>query len=257
MRHGDSDWATKVLCQAAPQPSASWIARADSTEASTEPLQKQRKEAAACCFGLSLQWSLLKWGLLKRCAAASTTMQHAEAHAQADSQKHRMHFMALFSCLGVTGCEGTRVRHERCAAGSYMNGARHESPFTLDDLDTTPAEQKHQNSAAQQESQNGNPNGNANGNANGSGNGNRNGNGYGKGKGNANGSQHSVRGMNAPRAGDLLDSMDASDLWLDAGVCQLLPCICYQSAPLQECSQGYQSMSMLRHMCQKCPASPV
>ena len=104
-----------------------------------------------------------------------------------------------------------------------MNGARRESPFTLDHLDTTPAEQKHQSSAAQQESQNGNPNSNANGSGNGNGN------------GNVNGSQHSVRGMNAPRAGDLLDSMDASDLWLDAGVHQLLPCICYRSAPLQEC----------------------
>ena len=68
-----------------------------------------------------------------------------------------------------------------------MNGVRHESPFTLEDLDTTPAEQQQGSSAAPQRSQNG-----------------------------ASG-QHSMRRMDAPRAGENLDSMDASDLWLDAG----------------------------------------
>ena len=92
-----------------------------------------------------------------------------------------------------------------------MNGARHESPFTLDDLDTSSAEQKHQSSAASQESENGKGHSiNGNGNGNGSSN------------GNGNGSQHSTRGMSAPRAGDLLDSMDASDLWLDAGALRQL-----------------------------------
>ena len=80
-----------------------------------------------------------------------------------------------------------------------MNGIRHESPFTLEDLDTTPAEQRHQSSAAPQESESESENGNGNG------------------------SQHSTSGMNAPRSGETLDSMDASDLWLDAGECAHTP----------------------------------
>ena len=108
-----------------------------------------------------------------------------------------------------------------------MNGARHESPFTLEELDTTPAEQKHQSSAAQQESEDGNSNSNGSGNSNDDGNG--------RGRGNGSGGQHSVRGMSAPRAGDLLDSMDASDLWLDAGVFHHLLVFDIKSTALQEC----------------------
>ena len=91
--------------------------------------------------------------------------------------------------FNVLGHDAVRV-YVRCtarAAGAHMNGARHESAFTLEDLDTTPAEQRSESPAAPQESQNG---------------------------GN---SQQSIRGLNAPRAGENLDSMDASDLWLDAG----------------------------------------
>lgn len=92
------------------------------------------------------------------------------------------------------------------AAGAYMNGARHESPFTLGELDATSAEQQQQSSPAPQQSENGN--------------------------GNGSGSQHSTRGMDAPRSGENLDSMDASDLWLDAGECVLSPCLAASSTSL-------------------------
>ena len=68
-----------------------------------------------------------------------------------------------------------------------MNGTRLESPFTLDGLDTAPPEPTQKSSAAPQESENGTS------------------------------SQRSMRHMDAPRGGDTMDSMDASDLWLDAG----------------------------------------
>jgi len=70
-------------------------------------------------------------------------------------------------------------------AGIYLNGAGRESPFSLEDLESPAPPEQRESSAAPQESERGN------------------------------GSQGSK--MSAPMAGDTLDSMDASDLWLDAG----------------------------------------
>ena len=67
-----------------------------------------------------------------------------------------------------------------------MNGARRESPFSLEELDSSNG-----NSEAERDAGSGNGNSEAN-------------------TGNA-------RPRSAPRAGDHLDTMDASDLWLDAG----------------------------------------
>ena len=67
-----------------------------------------------------------------------------------------------------------------------MNGARRESPFSLEELDSSDG-----NSEAERDA--GNGNGNSKANTGGAG------------------------PRSAPRAGDHLDSMDASDLWLDAG----------------------------------------
>ena len=67
-----------------------------------------------------------------------------------------------------------------------MNGARRESPFSLEELDSSKG-----NSQAERDA--------------------------GSGNGNSQANTGGARPRSAPRAGDHLDSMDASDLWLDAG----------------------------------------
>lgn len=94
-------------------------------------------------------------------------------------------------------------------AGAEMNGFEQESPFSIAELKSAAPPCKQQAAGDCSQQQNGSSHQNGSSSVEGQD--------MQQGNGSA-AAGSSPRGMHTPRIGETLDSMDASDLWLDAGV---------------------------------------
>ena len=125
-------------------------------------------------------------------------------------------------------------------AGAEMNGYERESPFSIAEVGNAAPASKQQAVEDCSQQQNGTSHQNGSSSAEGGD--------LQQGNGSA-AAGSSPQGMHTPRVGETLDSMDASDLWLDAGVAEPLQ-ICFQhhvSTPRELSGCAVQSSVQCRH----------
>ena len=142
------------------------------------------------------------WGY----AAAPNRKSAAASTGHSDSLRTKPHLSVPCRAFSLT-CETVASPLMPCA-GAEMNGYERESPFSIAEVgNAAPAsEQQAVEDCSQQQSGGSHQNGSSS----------AEGEELQQGNGNA-AARSSTQGMHTPRVGETLDSMDASDLWLDAG----------------------------------------